>query len=43
METFENRSRKPRYLANVRALAAWREVTAQNNDVPRNRVLKDDR
>lgn len=38
----KTRSRKPRYLANVRALAAWREVTAQNNDVPRNRVLKDE-
>ena len=38
----KTRSRKPRYLANVRALAAWREATAQNNDVPRNRVLKDE-
>ena len=39
---FKTRSRKPRYLANVRALAAWRETTAQNNDVPRSRVLKDE-
>ena len=38
----KTRSRKPRYLANVRALAAWREATAQGNDVPRNRVLKDE-
>ena len=38
----KTRSRKPRYLANVRALAAWREATAQSNDIPRNRVLKDE-
>ena len=38
----KTRSRKPRYLANVRALAAWREAAAQNNDMPRNRVLKDE-
>ena len=36
------RSRKPQYLAMVRALAAWRERTAQANDVPRNRVMKDE-
>jgi ribonuclease D len=36
------RSRKPRYLAAVQALAAWRERSAQANDVPRNRVLKDE-
>lgn len=38
----KTRSRKPQYLAMVRALAAWREQTAQSNDVPRNRVMKDE-
>ena len=38
----KTRSRKPRYLAAVQAIAAWREQTAQNNNVPRNRVLKDE-
>ena len=38
----KTRSRKPRYLASVRALAAWREQTAQSNNVPRSRVLKDE-
>tara|TARA_R110000868_G_scaffold1844_20_gene14736 strand:- start:20079 stop:21239 length:1161 start_codon:yes stop_codon:yes gene_type:complete len=38
----KTRSRKPRYLAAVQALAAWREQTAQGNNVPRNRVLKDE-
>jgi ribonuclease D len=38
----KTRSRKPKYLANVQAIAAWREAMAQNNDVPRNRVLKDE-
>jgi len=38
----KTRSRKPKYLAAVRALAGWREKTAQENDVPRNRVLKDE-
>ncbi|MPY72590.1 MAG: ribonuclease D, partial [Alphaproteobacteria bacterium] len=33
----KTRSRKPQYLAMVRALAAWRERAAQANDVPRNR------
>ncbi|CAN0538174.1 unnamed protein product, partial [Laminaria digitata] len=38
----KTRSRKPKYLAAVRSLAAWREKTAQDNNVPRNRVIKDE-
>ncbi|MEM6904630.1 MAG: ribonuclease D [Pseudomonadota bacterium] len=36
------RSNSPRFLAIVRALARWRELTAQARDVPRSRILKDD-
>ena len=36
------RSRDPRFLAIVQALAAWRERTAQARDLPRNRVIRDD-
>jgi ribonuclease D len=36
------RSRDPRFLAIVRALAAWREREAQRRDLPRNRILRDD-
>jgi ribonuclease D len=36
------RSHSPKYLAVVRALAQWREETAQSRDVPRSRILKDD-
>jgi ribonuclease D len=38
----KTRSASPRYLALLRALAAWREAEAQRRDVPRNRVLRDE-
>lgn len=36
------RSHKPKFLNLLRALASWREIKAQQRDIPRNRVLKDD-
>jgi len=36
------RKHSPRYLAVFRAVAAWRERTAQTRDQPRPRILKDD-
>lgn len=36
------RSHKPRYLANLRELASFREHYAQSHNIPRGRVFKDD-
>ena len=41
-ERFRHRARKPRDLAVLMELAAWREREAQSKDVPRSRILKDD-
>jgi ribonuclease D len=38
----KTRNTSPRFLAIVRELAAFREIYAQTNNVPRNRVYKDD-
>ena len=41
-ERFRHRARKPRDLAVLMEVAAWREREAQTKDVPRSRILKDD-
>jgi ribonuclease D len=41
-ERYRKRARKPRDLSVLMELAAWREREAQQRDVPRSRVLKDD-
>lgn len=41
-ERIKTRTHSPRFLAIVRELARFREEYAQSNDVPRNRVFKDD-
>lgn len=36
------RTNKPRFLGILKCLAEWREIEAQNRDIPRNRVAKDE-
>jgi ribonuclease D len=35
-------SRKPEVLGRLKALAAWREIEAQNKNIPRGRIVKDE-
>ena len=36
------RTPKPRFLAILKEVAAWREIEAQNKDIPRNRIVRDE-
>ena len=36
------RTPKPRFLAILKEVAAWREIEAQTRDIPRNRILRDE-
>ncbi len=38
----KTRSVNPRFLAILKHLAAWRERAAQDRDIPKNRIIKDD-
>ncbi len=41
-ERIKVRSREPRFLGRLKALSAWREREAQQRDLPRQRLLKDE-
>jgi len=36
------RAPKPRFLAILKEVSAWREIEAQNKDIPRNRIVRDE-